>query len=300
MQDNSTTTKNLTRAGLSHIADSLPFKAEASFETSFDAAAIHKLYPDLSSFEAYLVKRACDELAECNACKGYPCKRDGYQPVIHSDGRISIMRCKPFEEYLKRASLAKTFKHAKIPPRYEGKTFADYRVDADNKTAVDFAKGLMLEGYSGGYFYGNVGTGKTFLAALIAQEFIKAGKTVLFEKVADLLTEFYAVYRGQGGSEDAILHGLYSVDLLVLDDFGLEKSTQFVGATLSKIIDARYNREGATTIITSNYSLKQIAARLNNPTDMQDGDLCLNGSRIYDRCREICKPILFKGNSRRR
>lgn len=253
--------------------------------------------------EAFLVSEAKSKLAECDQCTGYPCRKDGLQPAVISDASgvyVILRRCKPYEEYRRQASLAKTFKHAKIPPRYNGKTFADYRVDADNQVAVDFAKGIMLEGYSGGYFYGGVGTGKTFLAAIIAQEFIKAGKTVLFEKVADLLTEFYAVYRGQGGSEDSILDGLYNVDLLVLDDFGLEKSTQFVGATLSKIIDARYNREGATTIITSNYSLKQIAARLNTPSDLQDGDFCLNGSRICDRCREICKPILFKGESRRR
>lgn len=292
--------KNPTQAGLSHIADTFDaFKGEPTF----NATKIREIYPDLSELEAFLVSEAQSKLAECDQCTGYPCKHDGLQPAVISDASgvyVTLRRCKPYEEYRRQASLAKAFKHAKIPPRYSGKTFADYRVDADNRAAVDFAKGVMFEGYSGGYFYGAVGTGKTFLAAIIAQEFIKAGKTVLFEKVADLLTEFYAVYRGQGGSEDSILDGLYNVDLLVLDDFGLEKSTQFVGATLSKIIDARYNREGATTIITSNYSLKQIAARLNNPSDMQDDDFCLNGSRICDRCREICKPILFKGESRRR
>lgn len=268
-------------------------------------AGLSKLFNPSSStvpdFDSSLIAKVEQERSECERCKGYPCPKSrnkGFIPSMQGDC-VTLRRCEPYKEHARLTALENTFKHSGIPLRFKGKTFADYTADSNNQTAVKFAKGILLEGYSGGYFYGEVGTGKTFLAALIAQEFLKAGKSVLFEKVADLLTEFYAVYRGQGGNEDSLLSGLYNVDLLILDDFGIEKATQFVGSTLCKILDARYNREGITTIITSNYSLKQIAERLNNPTDMQVGDMCLNGSRIYDRCKEICKPILFKGDSRR-
>lgn len=311
MQENnkqSTTEKNQTQAGLSPLKEIMSnLKLEG--KTNEKAEAIRKQYgSSLSDFEVLLITRALKELAICDNCNSYkncPKKRNmGLKPRIHVgeewDLPVTYGQCKPYEDYLRQEVLAKQFKYAKIPLRYRGKTFADYTADNCNQTAVDFAKSIMVEGYSGAYFYGAVGTGKTFLAALIAQEFLKAGKTVLFEKVADLLTEFYAVYRGQGGSEEAILNALYDVDLLVLDDFGIEKATQFVGATLCKILDSRYNREDVTTIITSNYPLEQIETRLNNPSDVQNGDLCLNGSRIRDRCAEICKPILFKGKSRRR
>lgn len=280
--------KNPTQVGLSLIADSIPFKV--------------KVRPNPSPKKSPKEVRILEAKKQCAQCKGYPCRKAEnpcFVPVVR-DGEMYWVHCKPYRQYLRQEVLGRKFQYAKIPLRYEEKTFADYKVDSDNRPAVDFAKGALTEGYRGAYFYGNVGTGKTFLAALIAQEFIKAGKTVLFEKVADLLTEFYAIYRGEGGSEDTLLKSLYEADLLILDDFGLEKATQFVGVTLCKILDARYNKDNATTVITSNYSLKQIEARLNNPTDLPKGDFCLNGSRIYDRCIEICKPILFKGESRRR
>ena len=288
MGNNSTAMKNPTTDGLTPIVDSLPF---------FKGTAVtFKSINDLKK------ARALEEKKQCDQCKGYPCRKAEnpcFVPVIR-EGEIYWGHCEPYKAYLRQEVLGRKFQYAKIPPRYEEKTFADYKVDSNNKPAVDFAKTLQTSGYKGAFFYGGVGTGKTFLAAIIAQEFLKAGKTVLFEKVADLLTEFYAVYRGEGTNEDTLLKSLYEVDLLILDDFGLEKATQFTGVTLCKILDSRYNRNNAVTVITSNYSLKQIEARLNNPSDLPKGDFCLNGSRIYDRCIEICKPILFKGESRRR
>lgn len=257
----------------------------------------------LSQFKTVEKEMAMKEKNQCDQCKGYPCRKADnpfFVPIFAKNGRIAWEHCEPYKAYLRQEVLGRKFQYAKIPPRYEEKTYADYKVDSLNKPAVDFAKTFPGNNYRGAFFYGGVGTGKTFLAALIAQDFIRAGKTVLFEKVADLLTEFYAVYRGEGANEDTLLKNLYEVDLLVLDDFGLEKATQFVGVTLCKILDSRYNKDNAMTIITSNYSLEQIEARLNNPSDLLKGDFCLNGSRIYDRCIEICKPILFKGDSRRR
>lgn len=315
----STTAKNPTTAGFTAMRNLRDFMDKQlkgatdprEFYLQRMAPAVRNVYgTNLSDLQVLEVCAALRELAECDKCTGYPCRKsekcskgEGFKPIIQIDSRwglsIAAMRCKPYGEHFRQVALERKFKQAKIPPCYKGKTFADYRVDALNKNAVTFAKTLSQADYRGAYFYGEVGTGKTLLAAIIAQEFLSAGKSVLFEKVADLLTEFYAVYRGHGGSEDSLLDELYNVDLLVLDDFGIEKPTQFVGATLCKILDARYNREDVTTLITSNYSLEQIKRRLNNPTDLQQGDLCLNGSRIYDRCREICKPILFKGDSRR-
>lgn len=289
----------------------LAAKGEPDAKFQRMAKAVRDAYGDLDDYEVIKVCAALREIDMCDKCTGYPCRKptspfskgEGFTPVIQVDERwglsIAAKRCKPYAEHFRQVALERKFKQAKIPPSYKGKTYADYRVDALNQNAVTFGKTLLQAGYRGAYFYGEVGTGKTFLAAIIAQEFLNAGKSVLFEKVADLLTEFYAIYRGQGGDEDNLLDELYNVDLLVLDDFGIEKPTQFVGATLCKILDARYNREDVTTLITSNYTLEQIKRRLNNPSDLQQGDLCLNGSRIYDRCREICKPILFKGESRR-
>lgn len=247
------------------------------------------------------------EMAECAKCTGYPCRKScsvGYKLIINTDTQkvtIQAKECPIYEQHNRQRELERKFSLAKIPVRYAGKMLEDYAVDEDNRNAVEFAKSVLVEGFSGAYFYGEVGTGKTFLAAIIAQDFLRAGKTVLFAKVADLLTSFYEIYRGNDKtSEQNLLRELYEVDLLVLDDFGLEKSTQYLGTTLCKILDARYNRTGITTLITSNYTLKDIRSRLNAPSDADNETPCLNGSRIYDRLIEICKPINFKGESRRR
>ena len=242
------------------------------------------------------------ELSECDGCKGLPCQKTRNkhrQPAIENEtwcgSNVSYSWCKPYSAYLRQAAIERKLGSAKIPPKYFNKTLADYTFDSDNVLAAHYMQNL-LKTKKGAYFYGERGTGKTFLASIIAQEYIKAGSSVIFIKVPQLLDELYSVYRKESDTnEKELLKTLYSVDLLILDDFGMEKATKFAGTTLCKIIDARYDAD-AMTIITSNYPLERIQFELDNATDGKS----YNGSRIVDRLREICKPILFKGNSRRR
>lgn len=185
-----------------------------------------------------------------------------------------------------------TFGSARIPARYVGVTFDDYEVDSFNRDAVAFAKNIFKL-TCGAYFYGECGSGKTFLAALIAQEFVSRGKSVIFVKVPALLDEIRATFNGQGRESD-VLDELERAELVVLDDFGMEKPTQWAGATLCKILDMRYD-SGGRTIITSNLSPDELEERLNTATDGAN----FNGSRILDRCLEMCKPVLLGGVSRR-
>ena len=325
MEKEDTTKKSKTREtnGNTPIAEVLEtLKSEGNYQATLAkvreerearikeiARAIRNQYGEtLTDDEVLKIDAATSERRECEKCKGYPCHKTdnrGFIPVIQVDSRwglaVALAVCKPYEERQQQVTLDQKFLHSGIPTRYLGKTYADYDVDDLNRSAVEFAKKVLPEKNSGAYLYGDVGTGKTFLAALVAQEFIKAGKSVLFTNVADLLMEFYAIYRGTSkADEQELFNALYTADLVVLDDFGIEKPTLFVGTTLCEILDARYNRSDVTTLITSNYSLREIKQRLNDPRDGKDDDLCLNGSRVYDRCIEICKPIFFKGESRRR
>lgn len=183
---------------------------------------------------------------------------------------------------------------ARIPDRYRGKTFEDYKVDNFNRAAVDFAKNIFNLKV-GAYFYGACGTGKTFLASIIAQEFMRAGKSAVFIKVPSLLDDIKATF-DNNGNELKILDKLRAANLVVLDDFGMEKSTQWAGSTLCKVLDMRYDNPTGRTIVTSNLSLDELAEQLDNPEKERAN---LNGSRIADRLSEICKPILLKGTTRR-
>lgn len=297
-----TTAQNPTTAGLIDF-DLAKVKAKREKQIAQNRERLTEKYGTLADYQIVDIVKAEKELAECEKCSGLPCHKSSnqtWQPHIMTDEKygvyISNAHCRHYESYLQQRRLEKTLASSRIPPRYLGKTFADYEVDADNESAVKYAKKKCLQLHKGTFFYGERGTGKTFLASIIAQEFIKAGLTVIFIKVPQLLDEFYSVYRKESDTnEKELLQTLYSADLLILDDFGMEKATKFAGTTLCKIIDARYDNN-AMTIITSNYPLDRIQNELDNATDGKS----YNGSRIADRCSEICKPILFKGNSRRK
>ena len=242
------------------------------------------------------------ELRQCEGCRGLPCPKNGFIPEIGvEDGRLAVRYglCHFSRQYKEQRAREKALeaeklalKSARIPKRYLGKTLADYKVDANNKNAVYYAE-HSLEIECGAFLYGKCGCGKTFLAALIAQMWLAAGKSVIFIKVPALLDDLRATYNGTGNESD-IYQAMHRADLLILDDMGMEKPSRYAGTTLCKIIDDRYDND-APVIITSNNTLATIEYDLNHAHDGEN----LNGSRIADRLKEFCKPIQLKGESRR-
>lgn len=241
-----------------------------------------------------LAERIAEEAAVCEGCTGTcPKESDRFAQPELENGEVVYYTCKFGVQRKRQRELSQKFRSSRIPARYLGKTFTDYEVDKLNQAAVEFAK-TALESPIGAYLFGECGTGKTFLAALIAQDFLQSGKSVIFIKVPSLLDDIKATFNGNGRELD-LLDELRAANLVVLDDFGMEKPTQWAGSTLCKVLDMRYDNPTGKTIITSNLSPKELAEHLNNASDGAN----LNGSRIADRCREICKPILLRGTSRR-
>lgn len=237
-----------------------------------------------------------EEIAQCTGCDGFCSKsynRWQIPELYEKEGRLErrYVDCK----FRAQRAFNSVLRSARIPDRYRGKTFDDYKVDNFNRVAVDFAKNIF-NFKVGAYFYGACGTGKTFLASIIAQEFMRAGKTAVFIKVPSLLDDIKATFDSKGADELNILDKLRTANLVVLDDFGMEKSTQWAGSTLCKVLDMRYDNPNGRTIVTSNLSIDELADQLNNPEKERAN---LNGSRIADRLCEICKPILLKGTTRR-
>ena len=245
------------------------------------------------------ILRAEQQLKACEGCQNLPCcrapaKSTPIVEVVNGCLKISYTKCK-VATAAEQERVKRRFKGSKIPERYFGKTLADYDVDRLNETAVKFAKSALVK-RRGAFLHGERGVGKTFLASIIAQEFLNAGLTVVFAKVPALLSDIRDTFNGNSQFTEAeLITAACNVDLLVLDDFGLEKPTMFVGSTLCTIIDARYDKN-LPTLITSNYRLEEIAKNLDHATDGEN----LNGSRILDRCMELYKPIFLGGKSRRR
>ncbi len=129
--------------------------------------------------------------------------------------------------------------------------------------------------------HGSVGTGKTFASACISNYLMENGKTVL---VMNLGLYLIKLKKEWDEAESNVLEYVKHCDLLVIDDFGVEKVTEFVLDKAFALIDTRYRAE-KPLIITTNLSLKEITDKF--------------GSRISDRLQEMCYPLRVEGQSKR-
>lgn len=287
----------ITDADLAAVEETLQLQIETEGER------IREAYGTVRGKDIWRILRAEKEMTECENCGGLPCqkkKNRTFTPKISYDEMYGLDVRNEVCGYEKARRLQRQIEKlaglSKIPCEYLGKTFDDYQVDENNAYAVKVAKKLVELPNNGAYFFGSVGTGKTFLAAILAQEVIKQGRQVIFATVPTISMKIRSTFGNNAKTTEAeILEQLMTVPTLILDDVGLEKPTRFVCSTLCNLFNERYNAR-LQTIMTSNYALKELESIFNNPTD---GGVTLDGTRIYDRCKQMCTPVEFKGKSRR-
>lgn len=185
-------------------------------------------------------------------------------------------------EALKRQSL--------MDERLRDVSFDSFRKTNDNaynlKLCLRYANHFdeMLAKNQGLLFYGGVGTGKTFAAACIANH-------LLNQRIPVIMTSFVKLLESmQGFSEDdsALIARLNRAKLLIIDDLGAERSTDYALEKVYDIVDSRY-RAKLPIILTTNLSMTE----LKESTDIRY-------TRIYDRIFEMCYPMQFKGQSWRK
>lgn len=129
-------------------------------------------------------------------------------------------------------------------------------------------------------FWGNTGVGKTFTAACIANALIDRGIPVMMTSFPRILNS--------GFDKSDIVENLRRYPLLVIDDLGVERSSEYAMETVYYIVDERY-KSSMPMICTTNLSIEE----LRNPADVTH-------KRIYERILEMCTPILFSGESKRK
>ena len=131
---------------------------------------------------------------------------------------------------------------------------------------------------------GTVGTGKTYIAACIANALIDRGYTCLVTNFARLTNTISGMFEGK----QEYIDELNRFSLLVIDDLASERDTEYMNEMVMDIIDARY-RSGKPLIVTTNLT----AQELNNPKDIRK-------KRVYSRLLEMCVPLEVKGTDRRK
>lgn len=137
--------------------------------------------------------------------------------------------------------------------------------------------GLLLWGY--------VGTGKSYIAGCIANALLDKGVPVMMTNFARLLNKLTDMY---SGDRNAYIDSFNAYPLLIIDDLGIERNSEFAREQVFHIIDSRY-RSQLPMIVTTNLTLKE----LKEPED-------LARARIYDRVLERCVPILVNDQNVRK
>src|SRR5216683_2659816 len=190
---------------------------------------------------------------ECPHCGGTGLKQVG---VAGKPNQVTRCECR------NETRAARLLKAARIPTRYEHCTLADFETDFAGAhrslPAARLAAGRFVEEYplekTGLLLIGPIGTGKTHLAVGIVQELIRGkGVPCRFCDYRELLKEIQNSYNPSvQTTELGILRPIFDAEVLLLDELGAIRPTEWVWDTVSHILNYRYN-EKKTTLITTNF-----------------------------------------------
>lgn len=133
-------------------------------------------------------------------------------------------------------------------------------------------------------FWGDVGTGKSYTAAAIANELMERLNPVVMTSFVKLLQDMQRVDADDG----SYMNRLNRAKLLIIDDLGAERGTDYALEKVYDIIDSRY-RSGKPAIFTTNLTMQQMKECMD-----------IRYNRIYDRIFEMCYPVKFEGLSWRK
>ena len=240
---------------------------------------------------------AADGLLHCKTCHGLR------QTVIPAPGGTGFLRprclcpCQSAAEKQRKAAEEKRERLERIQRR-KAHGLQDRRLydctfanDSGKNPALTAKARRYVENWEnifrkniGLLLFGDVGTGKSFLAGCIANALMEQEVPVRMTNFARILNELNGSFSGRND----IVDKLCRYPLLIIDDFGMERGTKYALEQIYSIVDSRY-RSRKPLIVTTNLTLDEIR----HPQDTPH-------ARIYDRLLEICVPISCIGVSFRK
>ena len=228
--------------------------------------------------------RVCDCIErQCN-CGALP----PYQ-VFTENGEHFWCHCRKARLRLEKTK--KAFRESQVPKKYLWKFLEDFKIVSPEANKIigpistirDWGKDMTQnEKWKNGiYLWGPAGCGKTLLASIILQELML--KYAQNGRFVDLSRQFFQRLKSSYDSTDEsfgtagqILDELIMVPFIVIDDFGVQRNTEWESEMLYNLIDSRYSEE-RITMITSN----------SNITEYKE----IAKGRVYSRILEMCKII---------
>ena len=200
-------------------------------------------------------------------------------------------------ERAKQEALISQQKHSDLVRRlkaegFSGPAMLDWKFENDNGRSPQMCHAhryveqwqTMRAENLGLFLWGGVGTGKSFLAGCIANALMEQEVPVRMTSFARILNELNSSFSGR----NEVVDKLCRYPLLIIDDFGMERGTEYALEQIYNIVDSRY-RSRKPLIVTANLTLDEIR----HPQDTAH-------ARIYDRLLEMCIPVSCIGVSFRK
>ena len=242
------------------------------------------------------------------------CGGSGWRDLVRGEVR-EVTRC----ECRLKGRAKRLLAGAKIPARYEHCELGTFKYDPEDPEDKGLSKavfdaGRFVESYpvdkNGLLFVGSVGVGKTHLAVGILKALIRdKGVPCLFCDYRELLKSIQNSYNPSvQATEMEILRPVFEAEVLVIDELGVVRSTEWVFDTVNYILNSRYN-DNKTTIITTNFPDKPEQEGLDESVSISQsaaakaarretlGDRI--GERMRSRLHEMCKKVEMEGRDYR-
>lgn len=247
-------------------------------------------YPNLSQTEVETrwtdiidTEKKSEKCKDCTGLKDCKQSNPGYVYVVDTDApyvTTVVKQCKHERQRVEQARISRMLSSSGVPRLYSGLTFEDYTETPENKKAVEAAHWILNSDKKESiYLYGSKGTGKTMLASIITNELIRHGKPVLFSSVPELMADIRASFKTDNTAD--VIDSIKQAAVLILDDLGAERATEWVGEQIFSIINSRYENN-MQTIITSNFTPDELILHF---ADKTQGERII--SRIYGMCVRV-------------
>lgn len=202
-----------------------------------------------------------------------------------SEERERIQKQKDYEEEMRRIERLKVA--SLMDAKLKSATLKTFTQKEDNQKLYTIVKNYVdnfetfYKSNIGLLFWGTVGTGKSYAAACIANELLNRKTPVVMTSFVKVLQ----VIQDNTENETEFVNRLCAARLLIIDDLGTERNTDYALEKVYNVIDSRY-RTGKPLILTTNLNLQDMQMT-------QD----IRYQRIYDRIFEMCHPVMVNGTS---
>lgn len=202
-----------------------------------------------------------------------------------SEERERIQKQKDYEEEMRRIERLKVA--SLMDAKLKSATLKTFTQKEDNQKLYTIVKNYVdnfetfYKSNRGLLFWGTVGTGKSYAAACIANELLNRKTPVVMTSFVKVLQ----VIQDNTENETEFVNRLCAARLLIIDDLGTERNTDYALEKVYNVIDSRY-RTRKPLILTTNLNLQDMQMT-------QD----IRYQRIYDRIFEMCHPVMVNGTS---